>query len=234
MGFQPTPQLPDYQKLKMVLTNSGVQKWNPPTYDILSRLIDAVAQSQNVIINTTIPDASTTIINNLSGSIIPPDERTITTTTITGFTSLRQPLLAGGGITFAVLKTLNTIPVTVIPAVAGSLIIPLWVANYVTQSVTPNGFSGTVTPTLRYDTIATDIMNFGEIGSNVAIQKYNYVASAISAGTIEVYNVVAIGAAPIGKALKLRSAADRAGADNLDYLCRYQIGYVLLSDPGTI
>lgn len=53
MGFQQPPTLPDYSKLIQVLNSSGLQLVNPPTYEIISRLIEAVKQSQDVIVNNT-------------------------------------------------------------------------------------------------------------------------------------------------------------------------------------
>jgi|SRR6185295_4839904 len=62
MGFQQPPTLPDYAKLITSLNESTVQKWNPALYQILKNLIQAVQQSQDVIVNN-----AADVINNFSG-----------------------------------------------------------------------------------------------------------------------------------------------------------------------
>lgn len=213
MGFQSPPQLPDYQKLKLTLTNSGVQQWNPAVYQILFNLIDAVSQSQSVITGTTIPALISEILTSI--------------TTIIG--GLNSVFIQKGVVTFAQIHTLNSAPIIIVTGVAQKVIIPLWVINYVHQSVSPNGFSGSVSCTLRYDTQAVDIWNFGEIGSNVAITKYQIMYDSIFSGGIYTLNVIS--GTPVGKGIRLRASSDRVGLDNGDYVCHYAVAYMLADDP---
>ncbi len=68
MGFQLPPTLPDYNKLTAQLNSSGFQKVNPPVYEILSRLIQAVSQSQDVI-STNIADIPSSVIVSPTGAL---------------------------------------------------------------------------------------------------------------------------------------------------------------------
>lgn len=89
--------LPDFQRLKTTLASSGIQKWNPPLNEILSKLIDALAQNQNVSeqagivrddpsglhgsgtlqnpLSVAVDGVTITInsVNKLAASTIPPD-----------------------------------------------------------------------------------------------------------------------------------------------------------------
>jgi hypothetical protein len=65
MGFQQPPALPDYSKLLTSLNASDVQKWNPPLYNILKLLIQAVGQSQDVITKN-----AADVINNFASAVI--------------------------------------------------------------------------------------------------------------------------------------------------------------------
>jgi hypothetical protein len=71
MGFQLPPTLPDYSKLIAQLNSSGMQKVNPPIYEILTRLIQAVSQSQEVITTniTNNPPAADGVIVSPTGAL---------------------------------------------------------------------------------------------------------------------------------------------------------------------
>ena len=74
MPFQVPPVLPDYSKLVAVLNQSGLQKANPPTYQILLQLIQAVQQSQNAIVGGNVTNISgggiTSVAVDPNGAII--------------------------------------------------------------------------------------------------------------------------------------------------------------------
>lgn len=74
MATKPT-KLPDYLILKNVLLQSTIQKTDPAIFQILAKLLDAVGQSQQVMVDTVIPDSSAavaeTVINNLFGNAVP-------------------------------------------------------------------------------------------------------------------------------------------------------------------
>lgn len=133
MGFKIPPTLPDYSKLNQVLNSSGMQKVNPPVYEILSRLIQAVQQSQDVIINTSIEE----IVNNiLSTNPITPSGAPIL--------SIDYNIDITAGSTF------NTVPVLILPNTAGVAHIPIALFNRTQQT---RSFASNVTGTLQYSSI---------------------------------------------------------------------------------
>lgn len=133
MGFQIPPTLPDYKKLQIILANSGVQSWNPPIFDILSRIIEAVGQSQSTLVGTTIEN----IVNNvLSTNPITPSGAPILNITY------NIDITAG--------STFNTIPVVILPATIGKAHIPIALFNRTQQT---RSFAGNVTGTLEYTSI---------------------------------------------------------------------------------
>lgn len=170
MGFRAPAVLPDYQKLKVLLANSGVQKWNPPTYDILSQLIDAVSQSQDVITATPSVGLSAVSVNGaLSGDgssgsplAVKVDASTIN---ITGDVLVANiPVVDYHTVAFSItagqMQTLNSAPVTILTGVANKRIVPIYVATHTQQNVQ---YTNNVICSLRYSGRIADITTGGTL-----------------------------------------------------------------------
>jgi len=123
MGFQQPPTLPDYSKLIAQLNSSGMQKVNPPIYEILSRLIQAVGQSQDVIVNNIVVNVKDALEGD--GTKAHPLNVLVDGVTIDINASNQLETIGGGGTTLnVVLKALTepqllnmkTNPVTLLTA----------------------------------------------------------------------------------------------------------------------
>lgn len=144
MPFQVPPTLPDYKKLTFMLNSSGVQKWNPAMYDILNKLIEAVSQSQDVVVNSIIPTAIPSSggvvvdpLGALDGVGTTPSPLAVrvdgTTVQINGLDQLTAPGTSPFQLfqlTFNLVHPtvipLNSAPIVVAPAVVGAIGIPIW------------------------------------------------------------------------------------------------------------
>jgi hypothetical protein len=158
MGFTPPPTLPDYQKLKVILANSGVQKWNPPTYDILSRLIDAVSQSQDVMVSSA-PGFFVDPLGALNGDGTKSKPLSVnvdgTTISINGSDQLTA---SGSSPVLSTSITLNTaalqanVNVLMLAAIPNKIIWPIAVHSQVSNAA--GSFNFTTSGTLAYGAIS--------------------------------------------------------------------------------
>lgn len=139
MPFQQPPTLPDYNKLIAVLNSSGMQKVDPPVYEILSRLIQAVKQSQDVVSQTINNNILVNVLTALAGdgSLVNPLRVLVDGVTVT-VNGSNQLVASGGGTGQTVLENrvtinnariiaLNSNPVVMVPAQGvGTIIQVLW------------------------------------------------------------------------------------------------------------
>ena len=145
MGYQVSPTLPDYSKLVFMLNNAGVQKWNPAVYDVLKNLIEAVQQSQDVVVNSVIPGAAGNALSTVSvnpagalsgnGTISSPLAAIVdgTTIQINGSDQLTAilpytPLVKRTEFTHTTLNAWGGVEQTLVPGIGGSVLVPLYVS----------------------------------------------------------------------------------------------------------
>lgn len=161
MGFEASPVLPDYSKLIFKLNSGGIQQWNPPVYEVLKALIEAVQQSQQVFQSTIIPAAlpaafsGVTVQDPISGDgFATPLGAKYDNTTIGLNGSGQLTALIGLQIyqakrtfTEGEIRSLNTAPITVINHVANKLILPFASFWYVNQVA---GFNVASSGSLQY------------------------------------------------------------------------------------
>jgi len=242
LGFQQPPVLPDYQKLKIILTNSGVQKWNPPVYDILSRLIDAVSQSQDVI---TSP-ANTDIIVDPNGAILGdgttsgPLRVSVDGVTIT-IVGDQLVGAAGSGIPVqevlvtlntAQLLTLSSVPIQVLPppGSAGFWYQILWMKSHFNGDPgTPQEFQFSQNAQLLYGNGTFGVNQITNlVGMTVAHSQLDQWGEGTIAGSI--YTVASN--VPDNASIYIRASVDNAlalvGGSNISV--GLSIGYVIRSN----
>lgn len=157
MSFQEPPSLPDYSKLTFELNTSGVQKWNPDLYNILKNLIAAVQQSQATLVNTTIPNAASLIVDPNGailgdGTATNPLRASVDTTTISivgdQLVATATPVmfeLSGATPLFNGVGALTLNPHTVfgtIAGIAGKVIVPI--SLYVTSNQNDAGHNDAI------------------------------------------------------------------------------------------
>jgi hypothetical protein len=154
MGFQLPPTLPDYSKLNQVLNSSGMQKVNPPVYEILSRLIQAVQQSQDTFISNVITN---TVNNNITnGNIIIPSSG-----------GSPEILVSDKTITGAQAKTLFTTPIDIVGNPTGGILLPLKAIFHCSQPAT---YFFTRNADLAYDVIGGSPVGISILGPITQIQ----------------------------------------------------------------
>lgn len=165
MGFQLPPTAPDFTKLLNTLNNSGVQKWNPPIYEILKTFITTAQQSQQYITNNATPFSlvtSPTGALNGDGTTANPLAVKVDGSTIS-INGSNQLVSLGAGIsifsatlslTIAQVQSLDTVFVQIVPGIANKIIWPLAVKSTVVMSGA-TGYAFTTSATLVYNTTGT-------------------------------------------------------------------------------
>lgn len=125
-------ELPDFATLQTLLNQAQLQRDNPALYNILDLLIRRNVQSQNTIVNNTIPAAVSAGI-----ATIPPSTPSILTLTQVDITDTQ-------------LKGANATPITIVTGIANKFLIPVFTSIYLVKSNAVAWTNGTANIFLCY------------------------------------------------------------------------------------
>lgn len=202
MGFQIPPTLPDYKKLQIILANSGVQSWNPPIFDILSRLIEAVSQSQNAFVGSAINNIVNNSINN--GNIIIPGPGGVSSPIF-----YQRLVISNADINAGT-------PLTIIPGpTTGNQVIPLWLLGH---TICNTNYFTTSNVTLRYANGTANLVP-NTIRAAVTSTPFDRFELAITQGF---FNDVTSGNDPRGQGINvIFSGFNIGGSGSLELLLAY-------------
>lgn len=238
MGFKQPAQLPDFQKLKIILTSQGVQKWNPAAYDVMNRLIESAQQSQDVIVNVSIPEAAFDGIyvgEALEGDGLPEFPLNVkydgTTIALNGSNQLTAADGAGifytsGTITANQIDTLGSTHVQILAGIANKIIVPI--NGYYAWSQQDGAFVAAITGAFFYNGLTAPVVDLGglnTVSSPGPFTRKNFAPSAtavaIGVGTASPVDV-------IGKAIEIGrsgSTANTTHSGGTVYAGYYKMAY---------
>jgi hypothetical protein len=233
---------PDYKKLQAILLNSGLQRRDYALWQVISKLIDAVQQSQDFIVDQAIPDVADGI-SGVSGTVVVDAAGALdgdgsagnplaarvdgTTITINGSNQLAGDQYgyifhARGSLTAAQSKTLSTVPVAVISGIANTIIVPI---NFIGHHTQTGASSNNRVAGVRFSTAGGIIMTAAVPCSSTSAGSVDRLQDIVQ--TSIAFNMLGA-STPVGSDVNIYANGNWTGTPSV-YTFDYDIAYIKLN-----